>query len=263
MWHASFYKNIFSKKFIAIRWKRPQRWTQNRRRFKIVFIYSVGAIWWCSHFTTEPQATHSISCMLKLIFILLLTHYCAAVLLLLPQATHRPIVHECVCCVYYVNVCYIITPIIIIDSLMLILRNMCCYLSVSRLSVLVCVMYEWMCASSGYEIYQFLFVSPSLFSLPHSYFDLFLSLSMIRCWLAWRFIFHCIHSFSRSSFLDRHFCSFVCALLICTWLHNNAQFYSAEIEYFGLNVPDDWRAADGPFIELSIRMKKERTKNSR
>lgn len=143
---------------------------------------------------------------------------------------------------------------------MLILRNMCCYLSVSRLSVLVCVM----CASSGYEIYQFLFVSPSLFSLPHSCFDLFLSLSMIRCWLAWRFIFHCIHSFSRSSFLDRHFCSFVCALLICTWLHNNAQFYSAEIEYFGLNVPDDWRAADGPFIELSIRMKKKerRTQDS-
>lgn len=126
---------------------------------------------------------------------------------------------------------------------MLILRNMCCYRSVSRLSVLVCMRVN-VCIFRIWNISIFMRISIPLCSLILSLLIRSVSFTFDISLLVGMTLYIPLHScavlrsfiLSHTSFLDRHFCSFVCALLICTWLHNNAQFYSAEIEYFGLNA---------------------------
>lgn len=155
---------------------------------------------------------------------------------------------------------------------MLILRNMCCYLSVSRLSVLgrVCV-----CVFECVHLQDMKYIN--FYSYLHP-FSLILSLSLFPDSI---YFFHfryfvvgwhdvicrCIHacavcSFSHSSSLDRHFCSFVCI----AHMHLTAQqctiLFSPKLNILAW-MPDDWRAADGPFIEqYKKRRRKNRTQDS-
>lgn len=147
---------------------------------------------------------------------------------LLPQTTHHPIV-------------YVSAAI-----LLLLLVKVLCWsfehvlLSFGESTVGVCLQQLsfscYLCVCRHLQdmkyinFYSFLHSAPctrSLFSLSLSSSIYFVDVMTSHC----PCVCKCVLSFhvfgSTLLFFYMHF--------ICTWLHNNAQFHSAEIEYFGLN----------------------------
>lgn len=136
---------------------------------------------------------------------------------------------------------------------------MCCYVSVSWLSVLTMIFIRAVHLSMR---------NTSIFIRPYFSIDFSLSLCLFVllhgtpysswCSVIIIFLYLCIWvSFWPISFpLSLHTMLLLfCVHFICTWLHNNTQRHSPKIEYFAW-IPGDWRAADRPFIEKdSVDMK--------
>lgn len=173
-----------------------------------------------------------ILCILELIFVVVI--HCADVLL--PQTSHHSIVSMCVCAsVGYTYVClycvYYVITIIIIDGLMLILRNMCCYLSVSRLSVFATTFIRAMCVCASQDMKYINFYSFRHLSLSLSLSELdpvSFTHDISRCW--YDTLFHCIHvqvCVSPSFFIFGStvllFCVHCSYALDCTTMHNSIQ----------------------------------------